>query len=290
MSVETINKSSLLEMPTKPSSSKGLNRRAAKQIEECLVDLEIGDTQRDRIKEYALFLAGLIEASKAFDFDIYPDKIYPKKSYSDNREGKIKRLREFFGGRIIPDTDSRSREWRIESDAALFLTETVALYSPSSTHALIAFKKWELTDNYEERLAIAKEYKLSRKKGFNLSTSDYRDLVDNPAFMAGVFEGAGALYYRKNRKRILDKEHPFIGFSIKNNALREAIRLKYFDNPSQGKDKNFFRLGKGDSANMISQIQDYMVNDLFMYAKYDEPKKEIPEEIFDLPVLVAAGR
>lgn len=290
MNAENITVSGIPEIQSGINSSRRLSPRVIYDVEKCLENISIGDTEKERMEEYALFLTGIIEAGKGFDFDIYPDKISPSHSCSDNRGNIIYTLKDLFGGRVRSSTKCNSLEWKIESETAVKMAEIVAPNSPLATEAIIAYKKWELTDNYAERLKIAQDYKDKKRKGFQLKADDYLELVDNPMFLAGVFTRKGALYCRKNRGGIPDKQNRFIGLSLKNKALREAIYLKYFISFNSGTISNFIRLGKGESAKILWNIRNFMINDIAEYEIREYKDKQEAIQTEELLKQVLAGR
>jgi hypothetical protein len=193
--------------------------------------------------QFAPFLGGLFSAGGMIDFKISNDinrqvskstgkvslfpytRIRPIISYSDNRRDKINRFQAMFGGHVIPHSSRDSYRLEFRDHEAVELVTLMQDFLPSRELEVKALQAWADTTDTQARMAIALQLKESagrRSKPLILSKDIYKDLVNNPLFLAGVFESRGFIFIKDGEQKGI-----FIRINSENDGLLRAIQEKY---------------------------------------------------------------
>lgn len=237
---------------------------------------EMGTTQ------FAPFLGGIFSAGGSFTLRVENGikrsrskstgevrsylftRVIPLITYSDNRGSKIERFENIFGGKTISHASKDSYRWYLKDHEAVKLAFLMKDFLPSRSQAIEAFQKWSETKDPTIRLAIAQQLRESTKgKPANLPKERYRDLIEDPQFLAGVFESRGLIYHRKG-------EHTgnHIAINSENEGLLEAIREKYGGAIEHRTEiARILILARKNSEEVIRLITPHLVSPLSEYEK-----------------------
>lgn len=136
-----------------------------------------------------------------------------------SRNGKknaLDYLKDLFGGRVRHQK-GMSWQWELAGTPALLLARQMKPYSPSRQTAIRAFEDTELAASYYDKKQIADNLK---ENGLldEVTVDQYRELVRNPAFLAGVFDTRGHVYK-------IEKSGYLVYFYSSNRPLMEALEL-----------------------------------------------------------------
>lgn len=187
-------------------------------------------------------------------------------TFTDNREAKIYKFMEMFGGYVRPSSINASWKWCTESLKALKIAEAIYDYAPQRMSQLALIEALGRTDDLAERLVIAEKFKnLSRRTPV---LSDYGALLSNPEFLAGVFEARGFLFYPKDSRGKIDKDNYRVMLDITHPILSEGIGQMFSNTPEfiDGMPRRL-RLVKGQSVLFLNEILPYLVSDISDYDK-----------------------
>ena len=179
---------------------------------------------------YAPLLGGMFETAGTMLINVNRirkqlpsgERIYtyasPILRYKDNRAAKVRRFKDIFGGSFRPDGRYNSYQWTVLGDDAVELAIAMEPFAPSRSEVINAFRNWQNEGDHDERLSIAGEVKGEAKQ---IQPKEvYAALLENDAFLAGIFEARGFLTTGRDGKRIL-------AINTTNANLRKAIQEEF---------------------------------------------------------------
>lgn len=227
---------------------------------------------------FAPFLGGFFSTGGRMGFNIENQKkrlkgsgevqytyAYPIISYNDNRKTKIERLRNLFGGRTLPP-EGESHRWYIKSEEAVELAISMKDYSPSRAETIAGFENWVHAEDLADRVTIAREVNQAiRTKQMRVHKGAYNDLVENPLFLAGVFESRGFLYNRSKGDHALE---PVIEINSENVQLLEAIKERYGGGISVATENSrCLTIGRAATRGILQSITPHLLSPLSEYQR-----------------------
>lgn len=146
----------------------------------------------------------------------------PMMMVTDNNPTKLSKLKELLGGSIRAKSGrDQSWNWILRYNNVLPVAQVIKPFTPSTVEIITAM---ELCENasIDERVAIATELKGSDRFG-SVSNENYKDLVENPQFIAGVIDNRGYLRYSNVSSELLRQVHIY----SRNGVLLKAIQEKF---------------------------------------------------------------
>lgn len=151
----------------------------------------------------AKYLAGIFEIAGGISIRPERKKDRPKylnvraKAYfNDNNEEKILSLEEKFGGMTIPLVKEHSWRWLAQGKNASNILRKLRPYAPYRRPQIDLFgevcndttpitRKLEIADGFSGYIHDLKDYP---------NPSSYKELLADPNFLAGIYDGRGASY------------------------------------------------------------------------------------------------
>ncbi len=161
-------------------------------------------------------------------------KVTPIITMKDNDWGRIKKLEEYAGGlaRHISPIESSPYQWAARGYYAVELARLVKPYAPSRQEAFTAFENWANEDEPEQREEIARELQSIEGGRNEILEYDYRQLVTQSNFVAGVVDARGGFYnknipYAGDNLPYHDWVIPRLETHSQNQPLLEALHEKW---------------------------------------------------------------
>lgn len=178
------------------------------------------------IQQEALWLAGVIEAGATVAIGIqrktspsgHEDiRAYPFISISDNANPQFRHeLKSKLGGSVT------GSEWRLSGYKAAEIIAETEPYVHSRLEQVMAVRNWLEADTTEAKVKIAEDIK-GHDRYNDTSSEDYVDLINRPAFVAGVIDNRGSIYPHIDKNYV----YPRIEITSKNKALLDALAKKF---------------------------------------------------------------
>jgi len=196
---------------------------------------------------------------------LYPyTRVIPIITYSDNRSNKIERLKKIFGGKTVPHSSRNSRRWYLKDYKAVNLAALMQDFLPSRSQATEAFQEWAETKDNQVRMAIAHQLNESTQgKSVTVPKEIYKDLIENPLFLAGVFESRGLIHSRQGENKGI-----FIVINSENQGLLEAITDKYGGGITDVTEiSRTLTIGREATGEVFKIITPYLLSPLLEYQK-----------------------
>jgi hypothetical protein len=139
-------------------------------------------------------------------------------NYSENDKQIVDSLSKYLGGNVYERTGVHSFDWRLFGKKALVLGTLMEDYSPSRQWAIDIMQSINASTDAEEKEEFYRQYR--KREGKAENTDIYKDLVNNPQFLAGVLDA---------RARISDYSYsgPRLELYSSNRPLISAIEQKY---------------------------------------------------------------
>lgn len=195
---------------------------------------------------------------------IYITSITPIIGYSDSNKKKLIYLRSLFGGGVHKEKNKNSWRWYLKSRKLSPLIDNLRVYAPSWETFIKEFDNWSITEDIETKLEIAERVKeISRPQPRDhVSIEYYKRLIENPKFLAGVYESRGVLY--KNIRPDSPLDIPLLAIHSQSLNLLYAIKNKYgggISNILKKKSNSLtYTLGKHQSQKFLKEIEPYLFN------------------------------
>lgn len=114
---------------------------------------------------------------------------------------RLKVFEELYGNKPHPQTQN-SWYWKISGERAMVLADAIEPFAPSRAAIVADFRQcMEPNISYEDKLLILRESK-GRQRLLDLPVERYVELISDPEFVAGVFDGRSVVWpYEKYDKR-----------------------------------------------------------------------------------------
>lgn len=185
-----------------------------------------------------VWFGGLVEVAGSVIFTVGREyrqrrqyiKVTPIITMKDNDWGRIKKLEKHAGGiaRHINPIESSPYQWAARGYYAVELARSVKPYAPSREEAFTAFENWANEDEPEQREEIARELQSIEGGRNEVSEYDYRQLVTQSNFVAGVVDARGGFYsnnvpYTGDNLPYHDWVIPRLEMHSRNQPLLEAL-------------------------------------------------------------------
>ena len=229
----------------------------------------------------APFLGGLFSAGGRVNLDIvnevskkvlksgetrlyHKTVVHPVMMYNDSRESKIERLKEVFGGGTFGEKSSHTFRWYQHKKEAAKLAALMKNLCPSRLEAIIALQNWANTEDPEGQLVIARELReQTGGKPTPVPEEAYMPLVNNPSFMAGVFESRGLLYRVKHEN---PTEGDSIAIASSNESLLNAIKNRWGGHIQRTNEKDrLITISRTGTRTFLQAITPYLLSSLSEY-------------------------
>lgn len=238
------------------------------------------------IGSHASWLGGVFESGGSIYFDVHnltrEEKkyhyAYPTLRIGNNDQRKGEMLKDFFGGSVTKTKDKNSWHWGIKGTKASKLLFAMEEYSPSRRRIIEAVDEWTNTSSPQERVEIAKQF----TEGHDINpvtVEDYKRLVDDPKFVAGVIDNRGAVYHREagfSADKSYGHVYPELRVQTQNRALLKALIERFggtiiqiaqagSTRKSYGQDKIvqsdilYWGLGARDLQNLLPIIRPHLI-------------------------------
>ena len=194
-----------------------------------------GVTKENReaaLATHAPLLGGLFEAAGTVLISVHSYKrilasgetkyahASPLLRYQDNNKDKILIFKKKFGGTFRPALGYiDSYQWTVVGHEAVEVATAIQPFAPSRSEIIFAFRNWQNAEDNDEKLSIAHEVKGAAARQLQ-PREVYTELLENNAFLAGVFEAGGFLTVARGGKRVLV-------LNTHNTNLREAIKAEF---------------------------------------------------------------
>lgn len=222
-------------------------------------------TQEANRRKYAAFLGGIFAVAGGMSFRIDPllsggSSVLPKVSLGGKRDKLEDLQRVFGGGRITPKASTGDAHWELTSATAVVFAETMRGYCPSRKDAIDAFHVWEMLEESDDRMRLAKEINIpSQVRNNNVSQAAYRYLITDPLFLAGIVYARGSFSLRE-RVVTAGSGMPEFFIHSENKPLLDSLREMYGGYKVQPHDQGsyFWGMGAQDTQrffNIILQME-----------------------------------
>jgi hypothetical protein len=189
-------------------------------------------------------------------------RVRPIISYFDTRPEKMKILQEFFGGSINTEKRvQRSLNWQVRDSAAYDLANLIEPWVVSKRDIVSSFRNCENSYSNEERIDIARVSKTLER--YSASAADYLVALEDPAFLAGVFESKGAFMYSPSggeQIRLTSSNKPLLEAVKVNNGGGNVLDIKVDDYQYYWLD-----LAVQDASRFVGKIEPYMITPIAAY-------------------------
>lgn len=228
------------------------------------------ESKEGNLAYWAPFLGGVFSAGGMVDLRITNptqknpySRVRPTITYSDNRKGKMEQLKSMFGGNVVPHAKKNSYMWYLHDTAAAKLGVIMKNFLPSRAQTIDAFKSWLEIKDKESRLDQARKLReQTHGKRVLVDKDEYKELVDNPLFLTGVFESRGALYVRNEE----GQTGIFAQISSENGPLLEAIKDKLSGSVVETTEKgHLLTIGREGTGKLLQQITPHLLSPLDEY-------------------------
>lgn len=193
-------------------------------------------TPEQRAESVKVQLAGIFEIGGCLNFDLNKRTFktgtqrvysYPQIAVGDSDPAKIALLRDWFGG-TVGRKWNQANQWVKKGNDVPDLLFPMAPFAPSREMHLLGYELWQMTDDLEERLNLAREVQLLNRDGCRFPPIDkYQELIDDPRFLAGNFFARGSVRESHRSRRI---GCPRVMFNTLNEPLVAAIKSVYGGN------------------------------------------------------------
>lgn len=229
--------------------------------------------RRENLQKYSKFLAGLFETAGLINIYVKANTgrnddgtprdptSSPVITLKDTRREKLERFKYLFGGNVYDTSDKGSFEWRVGGQDAVAIAEHMVPHSVRMRERAMAVFLWGRSSQAQRvNLGI-----MLKDTGLRYPEVDtYRKKVSDPSFLAGVFEGRGALYGKSQDPMAPDEIH----IITQNYGLLQAVQEKNKGSLYREKSgKLRLCLGKESSAGLLGSIVPHMVSPIGFYAK-----------------------
>lgn len=152
---------------------------------------------------------------------------YPYLAYTDNVIGRVLELKSHLGGSVFRQgKNNNSFTWNIQGDKAAELISIFGPYAPNRQDVVAASELWEQSTS-EERVVLAKEMRGLDRIGALPSAESYKDLAENPLFVAGVFDCRGRGFREEHTRFLGQESSPKVVIHTTNRSLLEALHSRF---------------------------------------------------------------
>lgn len=197
------------------------------------------------------YLAGIFEAGGSFTVNVYEGRIPCGLHFTDVSRGTIGAIQALYDGSEERLRDVRSRRWGItDSQKIAAIVEGIYEFAPSRKAQIESFIEM-LGASGQEKIAIGKSFPKERER---VAEGKYDELVNDPSFLAGVFDARGHTYFYENYG--LHR----INMQSKNISLMNAIQKAYQGGEYSHTGK--MSLSNGASHKFLHRINPYRIANL----------------------------
>ncbi len=189
-------------------------------------------TPEQRAEDLKIEMAGIYETGGHMSFEICKKTFdtgaervytYPVTAFGDNDAVKTGMLRDWFGGSVSRKWNI-ANQWKKKGNDVPDLLFPMAQHAPSRELYFLGFELWQMTDDPEERVRLAREVQSLNNTHNFPSVGTYKDLIANPRFLAGSYFARGSIRESSKAYRV---GVPRILFNTLNKPLLEAIKTEY---------------------------------------------------------------
>jgi hypothetical protein len=180
---------------------------------------------------------------------------------------RVAALEDMFGG-YINTAKQNSWKWEIKGSKAIELMEQMEPSSPSRKNAIETAKKIVEESSMEKRIKIVRNFRENGHRSSLVSQNQYKELLANPDFTAGVFDAIGTIdtapyaplrtQFESRNKALIDSLNKKFGGSI-STRVKPGTRVTLKEtswvtvNPSYE-----LTLAKEDSKNLLQLIAPHL--------------------------------
>lgn len=219
------------------------------------------------------WFAGAFEVGGAMGIGVSKNKTNPYMRIQDSNEDLIDTLQARFGGSKSRDSKRNSFMWILNGRRAAETMVEMEPYLVSREELSLAAYNWLQTDDQDSRLQIARELKESQiteiePEQYQQRVIRYKDLVEEPAFLAGVIDNRASISPKTKGNSIL----PNISIRSTNGALLEAIKEVYGGT-------HYIKTPKG-STEIINDTEVVLTQNSYSLSVYAAQARTIIQTIF----------
>lgn len=197
------------------------------------------------------YLAGIFEAGGSFSVNVYEGRIQCGLNFTDVSNETIGAIQKLFDGSEERLKDVRSNRWAI-TDTQKIASILVGIYEFALSRRVQIESFMEMLGaSGQEKIAIGKSFPKERER---VSEQEYNELVNDPSFLAGVFDARGHTYFYENYG--LHR----INMQSKNISLMNAIQKAYQGGEYSHTGK--MSLSNGASHKFLHRINPYRIANL----------------------------
>ncbi|MBP7832969.1 MAG: hypothetical protein KA035_04345, partial [Candidatus Levybacteria bacterium] len=172
-------------------------------------------------------------------------------NFTDVSKGTISAIQKLFDGSEERLRDVRSNRWSItDTHKIVAILTGIYEFAPSRRVQIESFIEM-LGASGKEKIAIGKSFPRERKR---VGEEEYSELVNDPSFLAGVFDARGHMYFYENQG--LHR----INMQSKNIPLMNAIQKEHQGGEYSHTGK--MSLSNGVSHKFLHRINPYRIANL----------------------------
>lgn len=223
-------------------------------------------TPEQRAESLKVEMAGIYEIGGHMSFEISEKTFstgtrkvytYPQTAVGDSDPVKINLLREWFGGSVSRKWN-QANQWKKKGNDVPDLLFPMAPYAPFRELHLLGFELWQLEDDPDERVRLAREVQLMNQSECEFpAVKKYQDLIADPRFLAGSYFARGSV---RESHKIYRVGQPRVIFNTVNKSIVEAIKSQYGGNLASHTVGGYtLDIDNGETPRLIETIAPYLI-------------------------------
>lgn len=226
-----------------------------------------------------MFLAGLLSAGGEINLRVR-NQLHAKKPKEGHSFGmsqytvpeifffgsetQVKKLNEQYGGYTYFHSQQETQVWKVQGHEAIELAKAVKDFVPSREQEINFFLEWE-NSSKQKRLELKKRLEELRRTRIMDSSGQERDQLQNPVFLAGVFEAVGRIPQDAANEA---SETPQVRFGSRNIGLLNSVSELYGRNsqPVDTKARELMLDGE-DALRVVEMVKPHLAGPVTDYVK-----------------------
>lgn len=188
--------------------------------------------------------------------------------FTDTSEEKIKQMELMFGGKSRELKGTNSWRWSASGSEALHVLNSIQSFAPNRQEEIKAFQRLAEMNTLEDKIAISKAMSLYNNSPKSYPDPiEYKHLVQDPAFIAGVYESRGNVYVNNEEDTPLNMTSLNISLLTVlqeqyGGSVSPVIRKEVGSKPDESIEIPFrYALGKGDRRKFLQVAYPYLISD-----------------------------
>jgi len=230
-------------------------------------------------KQQYMFLAGLLSAGGEINLRVrnhlHARKPVEGKSYGMSQyivpeiffygfDAQVKKLVSQYGGYNYFHSQQDTDAWKIQGHEAIELAKEIREFVPSRAGEFELFLEWE-SSSKQKRVELRRKLEELRKTRIMEGSDQQREQLQNPIFLAGVFEAAGRIPKDPSGET---PEAPRVKFVSRNIGLLNSVGEIYGVNsqPVDPKIRELVLDGE-DALKMVEIVKPHLAGPVTDYVK-----------------------